>query len=110
MKVLALRRLDVCSTCATPLAAGTRAAWDATARRIFCLSCSAQQPAAAPPPPNEHAEPVLPQQRHGGGVSAQREYDKRSAGREQRIRSQHPKLGGLLLALSDEPASTRVWA
>ena len=43
-------------------------------------------------------------------VSAQREYDKRSARREQQIRQQHPRLGGLLLALSKEPTSTRVWA
>lgn len=45
-----------------------------------------------------------------GGVSAQREFDRRSARRERTIRTQHPRLAGLLLALSQEPASTRVWA
>ncbi len=29
--------------------------------------------------------------------------------REERIRSRHPKLGGLILALSDEPQSTKAW-
>ena len=29
---------------------------------------------------------------------------------QQQIRQQHPRLGGLLLALSNEPTSTRVWA
>jgi hypothetical protein len=45
-----------------------------------------------------------------GGGSAQREYDRRSQNRERRVRQAHPRLGGLLLALSAEPASTRVWA
>lgn len=53
---------------------------------------------------------MLPEQPGVGGASAQREYDRRAALREQQIRTQHPKLGGLLLALSKEPASTRVWA
>lgn len=44
------------------------------------------------------------------GESAQREYDRRSSNREQRILEAHPKLGRLLLAVFNEPASTRVWA
>jgi hypothetical protein len=44
------------------------------------------------------------------GVSAQREYDRRAKRREAQVRAAHPKLGGLLLALSDEPTSMRVWA
>lgn len=47
---------------------------------------------------------------NGGGVSAQNEYNRHSARREQQIRNQHPRLGKLLLALTDDPASTRVWA
>lgn len=43
------------------------------------------------------------------GGSARREYERRKNAREQRIRAQHPKLGGLILALSDEPQSTRAW-
>ena len=44
------------------------------------------------------------------GASAQREYERRKARREERMRSKHPKLGGLILALSDEPQTTRSWA
>ncbi|MDO8381833.1 MAG: nuclease-related domain-containing protein, partial [Microbacterium sp.] len=43
------------------------------------------------------------------GGSARREYERRKTGREQRIRANHPKLGGLILALSDDPQSTRAW-
>lgn len=44
------------------------------------------------------------------GSSARREHERRVAKREQRIRSKHPRLGGLILALSDEPQSTKAWA
>ena len=109
---MALRRPDVCSRCAQPLAAGTKAAWDAVERRTYCLSCQTDpNPPTDPRPPTRTAAvEVTLEQQVGGGVSAQREYDKRSARREQQIRQQHPRLGGLLLALSNEPTSTRVWA
>lgn len=44
-----------------------------------------------------------------GGASAQREYERRVAARDARVRARHPRLGGLLLALTDEPSTTRVW-
>ena len=113
MKVLALRRPDACSRCARPLAAGTKAAWDAVERRTYCLSCQTDPNIPTDPDqltPTTVVEVALEQQESEGGVSAQREHDKRSARREQQIRQQHPRLGGLLLALSKEPTSTRVWA
>jgi hypothetical protein len=44
------------------------------------------------------------------GSSARREHERRSSRREERIRTAHPKLGGLILALSSDPQSTRAWA
>lgn len=43
------------------------------------------------------------------GASARREYERRRDNREQRIRTDHPKLGGLILALTDDPQSTKAW-
>ena len=43
------------------------------------------------------------------GASARREYERRQAKRETRIREKHPKLGGLILAMSDDPQSTTAW-
>lgn len=43
------------------------------------------------------------------GASARREFERRAAKRERRIREKHPKLGGLILALSDDPQSTTAW-
>ena len=45
-----------------------------------------------------------------GGASAQREYERRKNKRETRIRDAHPRMGGLILALSDDPQSTKAWA
>ena len=53
--------------------------------------------------PEEPVEPGTP------GASARREFERRRALREQRIRTAHPKLGGLTHALTDDPQSTRAW-
>jgi hypothetical protein len=44
------------------------------------------------------------------GASARREFERRKVKREVLIRSRHPHVGGLLLAISDEPQTTRNWA
>lgn len=43
------------------------------------------------------------------GASARREFEHRKTGRDQRLRAKHPKLGGLLHAISDEPQTTTAW-
>lgn len=43
------------------------------------------------------------------GASARREFERRKAGRERRVRAKHPKIGGFLHAISDEPQSTTAW-
>jgi hypothetical protein len=44
------------------------------------------------------------------GASARREHERRKANREAKIRTAHPRIGGLVLALSDDPQSTTAWA
>jgi hypothetical protein len=45
------------------------------------------------------------------GASAQREHDRRAANREARVRERFGRrFGGVLLAIVDEPQSTRAWA
>ena len=44
------------------------------------------------------------------GASARREAERRRQSREQLTRERHPRIGGLLLALRDEPQSERSWA
>lgn len=44
------------------------------------------------------------------GTSAQREYERRATKREAEVRRRHPKIGGFLLAIREEPQSTTSWA
>ncbi|MCW2830276.1 MAG: hypothetical protein JWP31_968, partial [Aeromicrobium sp.] len=44
------------------------------------------------------------------GASARREFERRQSKREKRIRDRHPRLGGLILAVSDDPQSTTAWS
>lgn len=43
------------------------------------------------------------------GASARREFERRQTDRKERIRAQHPKLGGLIHAFSEDPQSTKAW-
>ena len=119
MKVLALRRPGECRNCACPLPVGTRAVWDGDTRTVQCLGCaepgpteplSAEQTAGGSSEPVPHTQPSPTIVTSAAGASAQQEYQRRSQRREERIRQQHPRLGGLILALASEPTSTRVWA
>jgi hypothetical protein len=44
------------------------------------------------------------------GAGARDEHARRKASREQRAREKHPYIGGLLLALQDEPQHQKAWA
>src|SRR3954454_24729381 len=44
------------------------------------------------------------------GASARREHERRRANREKRVRDKHPRIGGALLALRDDPTHEAVWA
>ena len=122
VKVLELKRPDRCADCGAGLEIGTRASWDAASRTVRCLPCAQPIGETAAQPPAQPAAVVLPASTSvspavlrpspvaAAGSSAQREYDRRSQRREANVRSRDPRLGGLLLALSNEPASTRVWA
>ena len=44
------------------------------------------------------------------GGSARREYERLKARREAHVRARHPRLGGLILAVTDEPQTTTNWA
>jgi len=61
------------------------------------------------PVPGVQPEPSGPES-GVAGASARREYERRKAKREERIRAQHPKIGGLILAVSDDPQSTTAWS
>lgn len=120
-----LRYPGTCRSCRSALPAGEMAIYHTAVKQVECLSCSAttvdgepvgralnpqsttdQQPADSEPATTTADIPVDP---GTAGASARREYERRLTKREERIRSRHPKLGGLILAVTDEPQSTRAW-
>ncbi|CAM3821716.1 nuclease-related domain-containing protein [Nocardioides zeicaulis] len=94
-----LRYAGACRVCDATLPAKTEAVYDRESRTVRCLTHERDAP-----------EPDTEVDIGEAGSSARREFDRRKAGREKRIRAKHPKLGGLILALSDDPQSTTAWA
>jgi hypothetical protein len=124
MKQMRLRYAGTCTICAADLPARTFAIYDRGGKTVRCFDCDPTGHLASPvvvdvregsPPPvakvglEEASKPAEPAADGTAGASARREYERRKARREDRVRTAHPKLGGLLLAVFDDPQSTRAW-
>jgi hypothetical protein len=98
-KTMRLRYAGICRDCQRDLAVGTVAVYDLTTRTVHCVTCTETG--------NGTYEPIVTGR---AGASAAKKYQQLHDAREKRIREAHPKLGGLILALSDDPQSTKAWA
>jgi Nuclease-related domain len=91
----------MCSRCGVTIRAGDVAVYDRQTHSIHCVVCPSAGPATEPPAIDAGV----------AGASARREYERRKTAREARIRSRlGGRLGGVVLALTDDPQSTRAWA
>lgn len=109
-KRMALRYAGTCHLCGADLPARGQAIYEFATKTVRCIDCSGSAAAASENEPADIAAAPLDEAADVAGGSARREYERRKDRREKRIRTSHPKLGGLILALSDEPQSTRAWA
>lgn len=109
-KRMRLRYDGVCRLCDASLPARVEAVYERGTRTVRCLECVPEAIPVAPEPLTD-ADPHLASAAEPdvAGASARREYERRKAKREERVRAKHPKLGGLILALSDDPQSTKAW-
>lgn len=134
-KEMRLRYAGTCRVCDKALAARTEAVYERLSKTVRCLDCPPAQPetvtalldsgpakgdSESTDQPTESG-PATPGASLGtgaekkpvntgaAGLSARREFERRHAKREERIRTKHPKLGGLILALSDDPQTTTAW-
>jgi hypothetical protein len=82
------------------LAAGTLAYWNAETKSVTCLDCLEPVVEAEPPALD----------RGTAGASAKKRYEDLHTRREQRVRDRYGRLGGVYLALSNDPQSTVAWA
>jgi hypothetical protein len=122
-KQMKLRYAGTCRLCSADLPAGTEAIYERSTKTVRCLDCSPdsvvevrgplgpslETTTAADPTAAGRLETPDPIDVGTPGASARREYEHRQAKRETRIREKHPKLGGLILAMSDDPQSTTAW-
>jgi len=132
-KTMRLRYAGRCRECSVDLPAGRTAVYDRVTKTVACLECAAapapiapmtSEPAGSdlealatadvptepepepPSPPSEAPDVVV----GTAGASAQREYERRTTKRATQIRDAHPRMGGVILALSDDPQSTKAWS
>jgi hypothetical protein len=124
-----LRYAGTCRGCRQSIPAGHWAVYHRSAKQVECLGCSdTTAPSDLPNSGDRVATPVagtaptpvaaielstpeaMPVASGTAGASARREYERRVAKHEERLRSKYPRMGGLFVALPGEPQSTRAWA
>jgi nuclease-like protein len=91
----------VCSRCGTSLRAGEIAVYDRRTRSVRCVIC-----------PVKASDQTEDSAFDSGvaGASSRREYDRRKANREARVRARlGRRLGAVVLAVTDDPQTTRAW-
>ena len=104
-----LRYAGFCRVCGVELPAKGEAIYERTTKTVRCVSHDAGLP-VEPAHGMVVEAAVMPAGESGtAGASARREFERRKAKREERIRAAHPRLGGLILAVSEEPQSTTAW-
>jgi hypothetical protein len=102
-KWMRLRYAGTCRVCGESLPAKAEAIYERSSKTVRCLTHDIPVEATVVDEVPEVLDSGTP------GASARREFERRKVRREERIRTQHPKLGGLIHALSDEPQSTTAW-
>ena len=97
---LRLRYAGSCVACGSALAKGVEALYDSGTRAARCVVC----------PVGADASKQLEIAYGVAGASAQREFERRRGLRETRVKARLGNtLGGVVLALTDEPQTTRAW-
>jgi Nuclease-related domain len=101
LKKLRLRYAGICVLCAAALPQGAQAFYHSGSKTVRCIVC----------PDEADVTEAAPLDVGTAGGSAQREHDRRAVKRQERVKERFGRrFGGLLLAMTDEPQSTRAWA
>lgn len=83
------------------LRVGDAAVYERRSHSIRCVECPTPSTAQAPGPAIDSGI---------AGGSARREYERRKANRETRVKGRFGRFGAVVLALTDDPQPTRAWA
>jgi hypothetical protein len=135
VKRMRLRYAGTCVRCSATLDKGTTADYDRASKTVTCVECpplralpdEAPDPTPAPATVEPStldmavADPAPPGLPVGppptlevvdgrGGASATVEFQRRHDARQERVLTNHPRIGRFLLAVFDDPQSTRAWS
>jgi hypothetical protein len=105
-----LRYAGVCRLCGMDLPARTDAIYERATTTVRCVECPNTEVIDTVQTAEEVTLDVSEPHAGVAGSSARREYERRKAMDEERLRQKWGKLGGIAVALSDEKQSTRAWA
>ncbi|MGX5714911.1 nuclease-related domain-containing protein [Arthrobacter sp. MAHUQ-56] len=104
-----LRYAGACRSCGVSLPAGTEAIYEGETKTVRCLACSTEAAETLSPGRGAaHGESSLNDSGMAGS-SARREYERRRAKDEAKVRERWGRFGGLAVALSDERPQTKSW-
>jgi hypothetical protein len=111
MKQMRLRYAGTCCLCGAELAAREEAIYESETRTVRCVECRVAGAEGDGPSATAPTDNALPPVGATGtaGSSARREYERRKAKDEERLRQKWGRLGGIAVALSDEKRSTKAW-
>jgi hypothetical protein len=116
VKRMRLRYAGTCVRCGTSLAAGETADYDRASKTVACMACpprralTGEAADSAPPRLAVGPLPTLEVVDGHGGASATVEFQRRHGARQERVLTNHPRIGRFLLAVFDDPQSTRAWS
>ncbi|WP_247041443.1 nuclease-related domain-containing protein [Arthrobacter rhizosphaerae] len=109
MRQMRLRYAGVCRLCGASLPAGTEAIYESETKTVRCLECATAAKQTMSPDLEPPGDESLSTDSGVAGSSARREYDRRKAKDEEKLREKWGRLGGLAVALSDERPHTKSW-
>jgi hypothetical protein len=104
-----LRYAGTCRLCAASLPAGTQAIYESETKIVRCLECATEATDSVAPDLKPFGEETLFVDSGVAGSSARREYERRKAKDEEKLREKWGRLGGLAVTLSDERRPTQAW-
>jgi len=109
MKQMRLRYAGACRLCGDSLPAGTVAIYESETKTVRCLECATEASVEPSPDLQLPSDESLSADSGVAGSSARREYERRKAKDEEKLREEWGRFGGLAVALSDERQHTKSW-
>lgn len=109
-KRMNLRYAGVCRLCGTGLPERADAIYERATKTVRCVECPTAFDELGQVVIETPGDQENPSEAGIAGSSACREYERRKAKDEERLRQKWGRFGGIAAALSDEKQSTKAWA